>query len=63
MKFVFDNRTYMLEDVLEIMRHYIYMKKGIHVQLKLNMNNPKEVELFEKAAAITLDWYENQGEV
>lgn len=57
--FTFNNRTYPIEQVLQIMQEYIYVHKGIHAQLKLDLNDPKEVEFFEKAANIALNWFEN----
>lgn len=57
--FTFNNRTYPIEQVLQIMQEYIYVHKGIHAQLQLDTNNEKEMEYFKKAANIALSWFEN----
>jgi hypothetical protein len=54
------NRSYSIPEALQICSEYIYIKTGKIVQIKLNLNNPEEVKLFEKACQVCLEWFEQE---
>jgi hypothetical protein len=54
------DRSYTIEDALAICQEYVYVHTRQRVQLKLDMNNPEEIKLFEQACQSALDWYETE---
>ena len=52
------NGKYPLPFVVQLIQLYIYEQKGERVNISLNLNDPKEKELFEKAANIVLTLHE-----
>ena len=53
-------KSYSIQDALAICQEYIYIKTAQRVQLKLNINDPEEIKLFEKACQSALYWYETE---
>lgn len=52
-------RNYPLNVAVEILLTYIYAMTGQKIALAIDFNNPKDVELFEKASNFALNWWEN----
>lgn len=53
------NFNYPIDFCLYLIQRYIFVTKNIQVKIILNLDIPKEKELFEKACAIVLALHED----